>query len=436
MPKTYRRIAILGGASPLWSPRNIGYMATARSCQGAEVVLVDLSLERAQDMATVLTRMIQRAYPDARLAVRGAATLDEALPGADAVFTCYRNGSHDTEERINAIARQYGSQQSCFTAGPGACLYLAVQGPVLIDLVRRMQRCCPDAWLVNCSNPLPAMVMLAVKAGHHPRKVLGFCGALHWTRKLLARFLQVPPERLEFRIGGTNHCTFITEVYVDGRDAMPLLRQRGREQKYFDLGIWGQSSSEIRILNAIGWLCPGGHPTDILPTLHGDFLPREPGYSDPDEPMNNKLDYSPDFGRIVREYADGKRDDWAPPRQPDVPVSWLEALAGHGSERLFSINTTNLGAVPNLPDWTVPDLECYLDDRGVSPLVSPGLPEVIAETVRRHHVTFEIAARAVLARDGALLREALQLCPFGDYFESAESILRDARAVFGADLIF
>jgi alpha-galactosidase/6-phospho-beta-glucosidase family protein len=72
----------------------------------------------------------------------------------------------------------------------------------------------------------------------------------------------------------------------------------------------------------------------------------------------------------------------------------------------------------------------------VSPLAAGPLPEPIAEIVRRHQVSFELAARATLRRDHGLLVQAVQLCPFVDTMTSAENILADARAEFGGELIF
>jgi len=426
----YRRIVILGGASPYWTPRNVSLMACSASLNEAEVVLVDAAHDRSAHMGDICNKMLARAFPGVAMRVRAAASLEHALPGADAVIACYRNGGHDVEGRINAIAQKYGSHQSCFTAGPGAVIYLATQGPVMIDLVRAMLRHSPRAWLVNCSNPLPAMCMLAAKAGAEPRRVLGFCGALQWYRRSLARFLEVDPARTAFRIGGTNHCTFLTEVLVDGKDAYPLIRELGKTRPWIDMSEWGRSTVEIKMLNFLGYLCLPGHATDIYPAIRGQWLP--PLESAPKLTADNK----PGFMEVLEGYARGENVDWTPPAEREVPFNWLDALAGEGDEHLFSINTANLGAVANLPDWAVPDLECYLDARGVAPLAGPPLPEHVAEVVRRHHVSFEMAARAVLARDHSLLVRAVQLCPFGDYVESAGNILADARAEFGEELIF
>ncbi len=428
--RQYNRIVVVGGASPLWTPPNIGLMANCTSMQETEVLLYDINYQKAVEIADLCTRMVHRAYPDCRMKISAVERLEDALHGAEVVITCYRNGGHDTEERINAISQKYGSHQSCFTAGPGACLYVALQTPPMMALVKLMLSHCPNAYLVNCSNPLPATVMVAVKAGLNPRQVMGFCGALEWERRDLARFLDVEPERLSFNIGGTNHCTFITGVWVDGIDASALLKQKCNESPFFDLGIWGKSSTEIKLYHALGYLCPGGHPSDIFPTVHGKWYPPE------EDAPTKPAQFTSDFTTILRGYANGKNVGWEPPTTRDVPFNWLDALAGDHTEQHFSINTTNLGAVPNLPDWAVPDLECHLDERGMTPIIAKPLPEVIAEVVRRHQVSFEMAARAAVEGNRQLLIEAIQLCPFGDYIENAEAIVEDARREFSDEFIF
>ena len=429
--RKYQRITVFGGGSILWTPDSVARMACSASVRDAAVVLVDIDFEKAQQVAALCNRMVARAYPGIGLEVSAAPTLEQALPGSEAVFACYCNLGLQIEDRINTISREVGSQQCCFTSGPGAMLYVATQTPPMLQLVQAMRALCPDAWLINCSNPLPAMVMVAVKAGLNSRKVLGFCGALPWYRKTLADFLQVDPERLKFRIGGTNHCTFLTEILLDGADAYPLVHRRAHELGYLDLGCWGRTTTEIKLLEATGYLCPGGHTTDIFPTIHGQWTP--PGPEAPPKPSG----FNRDFKQVLTAYAEGTDVAWTPPTDSEVPILWLDALAGAPDVPChFSINTTNSGAVPNLPDWSVPDLECHVDERGVHPLTTPPLPEMIAEVVRRHHVAFEMAARAAVARDHSLLVQAIQLQPFGDYMPSAETIVAKAREQLGADLIF
>lgn len=430
MIRKYRHIVIFGGASAQWTPENVWKMGGSSSANDAEVVLVDIAHARAVQLAELCNRMIARQYPGSGLHVSAAQTLDEALPGAEVVFSCYCNLGLQVEGKLNAIAARYGSHQNCYTAGPGALLYVATQAPPMIALAQAMARLCPEAWLIDCSNPLPAMCMVAIKCGLDPRRVLGFCGALSWTREIMARFLDVAPERLDFRIGGTNHCTFITEIQLDGQDAYPLVRQRAQELGYLDLGCWGRTTMEINLLNAIGYLCPGGHPADIFPTITGEWIP--PGEDAPPKPAS----YTGGLFERLEAYARGEDVTLVMPETREVPIAWLDALAGDTTEQRFSINYTNNGAVSNMPEWAVLDLECHLDSRGISPLSSPPLPAVIAEVTRRHQLTFEMAARAAVTRDHDLLVQAIQLCPYGDYLTTAEQIVAEAREEFGGELIF
>jgi alpha-galactosidase/6-phospho-beta-glucosidase family protein len=430
MIRKYRRVVIVGGGSYLWTPDHVGKMACSSSLDQAEVVLYDIDVPRAARVAALCNAMVARAYPDKGLRVSAAATLDEALPGAEAVFTTYCNLGIGVEHRLNAFAQRHGSAQNCYTAGPGAVLFIAIQAPVMVGVVQAMQRHCPQAWLINCANPLPAMGMVAVHAGADPRRVLGFCGALHWYRRTLADFLLVAPERLHIRIGGTNHCTFLTDITLDGQDAYPLVRTRARELGYLDLGCWGRSTTEIHLLEATGYLCPGGHPSDIFPTVHGEWMP--PGPDAPPRPAN----FGQDFVALLEAYTRGEETPWTPPHEREVPVTWLDALAGDASDSVHSINYMNQGAVTNLPPWAVPDLECVLDPRGVSPVIGPPLPELIAEVTCRHQVVFDLAARAAVTRNHAMLRRAIQLDPCNDYLLTAERLLTEARAEFGEEWIF
>ena len=431
---TMKKIVIVGGASPRWTPRNVASMALSPSTRDAEVVLVDVAHDRAVQLADVCTRMVKRAY-GVSLRVHAQAKLADALPGADVVFTVFRNGGHDSETRIDAMMKTFGSQQNCFTAGPGAAIYAAVQSKPLLDLVRLMAVHCPNAVIIHGINPLPTMVMLAVLAGHDPGRVMGHCGAMPWYRRDAARALGVDPSRVTVRVGGTNHCTFFTQILLDGQDAYPLAVRMVQERGYYDLGIWGRSTTELDLLKMTGYLVAGGHASDIYPMAHGTWTPPSAEVLATRE-ASARIENDENFLDLLDAYANGQPSPWQPPAEADFPIPWLDALSGLGSERIFTVNRVNGGAVPNLPDWSVPDVECYIDARGVSPVQSPPLPEHLAEVARRHQTAFRLAAQACLARSRDTLIRAIQLAPFGDYMKSAPAIVAEAEKLFGKETIF
>ncbi len=422
---TITKLTIIGGGSLLWTPVNAGRMACSPGTRDAELVIYDLNQQRAAATAELTNAMLRRAYPDAKLRVTAAPTLAAALAGAQVVITCYCVGGNGTEHKLEKLANQYGCKQAVFTAGPGACLNIAIQGRALVEIVRQMQQSCPAAYLINCTNPVPGLVMTAVKAGHDPRRTLGFCGALHWYRRLLQQFLPgADPAALDFRIGGTNHCTFFTEIYRAGADAYAEARATALRNGVYDLGEWGTSTMEINLLKETGYLAMPGHSTDIYPGIAGTHELK------PVSGAKRISEYDPNFGDVLAAYGRGEPVDWEPPRESEVPILWLDALTGAAPPTTHSVNLTNLNAVPNLPDWCVPDLECLMDRRGVTPLANPPYPPQIAEVVRRHQVTFELAARAALEQRTDLLIQSIQACPFADYTTTARAMVDEARALF------
>ena len=175
---------------------------------------------------------------------------------------------------------------------------------------------------------------------------------------------------------------------------------------------------------------PAGTPPIFSPRCAASRIP--PGADAPPRPAS----YESNVLEALAAYARGEGAHPGLPEGREVPIAWLDALAGDRTEQRFSINFINDGVVSNMPAWAVLDLECQLDPRGVSPLAGPPLPAVIAEVTRRHQVTFDMAARAAVMHDHELLVQAIQLCPFGDYLTTAEAIIAEARAEFGKELIF
>ncbi len=429
-----RKVVIVGGGSYLWAPRSVASMALVSAFKGAEIVLMDISRERADEVAQVINGMLARAYPASGITCRGEVNLDACLPGADLVFSCFQNLGKTTEKKADAIAQRYGAKENSFSAGPGMVLYLAVQGPVMVDLVRRMRQHCPDALLLNCANPMPALCMVAIKAGWPARQVMGVDGVIDWNRLALARFLKVAKESVTFRTAGTNHLTFAVDPKVDGRDASARLAQRAEEQPWLDIWCWGRSETEVNIYKATGCLALPGHASDLMPTLAGAMLPPDPA-SIAESPLDNRVEYTAEFPALLKAYAAGASVAWAPPTESIEPFLSLSALDKVDQGRLTSGHMMNDGAIPNLPEWAVLELELYVDARGLTPLAAPAYPDLIAETVRRQQVTFEMAARGVVEGNVTLLKQAIQLVPFGDYWRTAENILAEGRDAFGPEFI-
>jgi 6-phospho-beta-glucosidase len=212
------RLTILGGGGfrvPLVYGALLADRAEGRV---TEVVLHDLDTGRLAAVGRVLAEQAA-GVPDAP-AVRATTDLDEALRGADFVFSAIRVGglegrAHD--ERV-ALAEGVLGQE---TVGAGGIAYGLRTVPVAVDIARRVARLAPDAWVINFTNP--AGLVTEAMSRHLGERVVGICDSPVGLGRRIARVLGVDPGRAWIDYVGLNHLGWVRGLRVDGRDRLPGL---------------------------------------------------------------------------------------------------------------------------------------------------------------------------------------------------------------------
>src|SRR5699024_1425280 len=153
--------------------------------------------------------MIQNAGKSINL----TCTLDrkKALEGADFVTTQIRVGGLDARERDERIPLSHGyiGQE---TNGAGGIFKAFRTIPVLLSLAEDIHAICPNAWLVNFTNPA-GMVTEAVLRHSTHKKAIGVCNIPFNMRHSVAEILEVPPNTVRIEFVGLNHFVFGKKVY-------------------------------------------------------------------------------------------------------------------------------------------------------------------------------------------------------------------------------
>jgi len=116
------------------------------------------------------------------------------------------------------------------TLGAGGVFYGARHVPAILDICRDMEKLCPDAWLMNYTNPM-AIITWAVNDYTHVKNV-GLCHSVPHTATTLAKYLGIPAGELEYWVAGINHMAWFLELKWKGQDAYPRLRERFRTRKF------------------------------------------------------------------------------------------------------------------------------------------------------------------------------------------------------------
>ncbi|MFI1068583.1 6-phospho-beta-glucosidase [Streptomyces puniciscabiei] len=252
------KLTILGGGGfrvPLVYGALLGDRGEGRV---TEVVLHDLDAGRLSAVTRVLAEQAAGAEDAPR--VTATTDLDEALRGADFVFSAIRVGGLEgraNDERV-ALAEGVLGQE---TVGAGGIAYGLRTVPVAVDIARRVARLAPDAWVINFTNP--AGLVTEAMSRHLGDRVIGICDSPVGLGRRIARVLGADPKEAWIDYVGLNHLGWVRGLRIAGRDELPRLLA--------DPGLLG--SFEEGRLFGVDWLQSLG----VIPNeyLHYYYFNRE-----------------------------------------------------------------------------------------------------------------------------------------------------------------
>lgn len=241
------RLTILGGGGfrvPLVYGALLGDRAEGRVSQ---VTLYDEDPARLGAMARVLAdQAAASGAPDAP-AVTATGDLDEALHGADFVFSAIRVGGLEgraADERV-ALAEGVLGQE---TVGAGGIAYGLRTVPVAREIARRVARIAPEAWVINFTNP--AGLVTEAMAEELGDRVIGICDSPVGLGRRVARLLGARPEEAWIDYVGLNHLGWLRGLRIGGRDELPRLLADAQALESFEEGrLFG--AQWLRSLGAI-----------------------------------------------------------------------------------------------------------------------------------------------------------------------------------------
>ncbi|MDT3399391.1 6-phospho-beta-glucosidase [Streptomyces sp. B1866] len=427
----------------------------AGSGRVTEVVLYDTDSPRLDAIGAVLAGQAA-AHPAgaAAPAVRVATALDDALRGADFVFSAIRAGGLDgrtRDERVPLAEGVLGQE----TTGAGGVLYGLRTLPAAVRIAERIAAVAPDAWVINFTNPA-GLVTEAMQRVLGDR-VIGICDSPVGLCRRAARALGADPDRAQYDYVGLNHLGWLRRLLVDGRDRLPeLLADAGRLASFEEGRLFG-----ARWLRALGAL-----PNEYLyyyyfrreavaaaagaAATRGEFL-RDQQRRFYAEAAARPADAPAAWERARREREETylaearaagggwQRDarDLDGGGYDRVALALMRAIA-RGERTTLILNVRNRAAVPGLDADAVVEVPCLVDAGGARPLaagpVEPAQLGLMLQLKAVERATAEAVERgaagdAAGARRAAL--RALALHPLVDSVHTAERVLDASGALAG-----
>ena len=218
MKKESVKIVTIGGGSTYTPELVEGFIKRYHELPVRELWLVDI--EEGKEKLEIVGALAQRMVKKAGLPMKVILSYDrrEALKDADFVTTQMRIGrlpARVLDERIPLSHGMIGQE----TNGAGGMFKAFRTIPVIMDIVKDMQELCPDAWMINFTNPA-GMVTEAVLRYTDFKKVIGLCNVPVNMVAGIANILGVKEEQVTMELQGVNHHIFATDVFVDGVSVM------------------------------------------------------------------------------------------------------------------------------------------------------------------------------------------------------------------------
>ena len=418
------KIAYVGGGSSRAPGTVASFIRQWENFAGSEIVLLDLDRERLELVRDLARRMI--AARGADLSVTSTLSREEALTGCDAVLSSYRPGGFEARALDEAIPLRHGviGQE---TQGPGGFFMALRAVHVARDLVRDMERWCPQAVLFNYTNPVN--IVAQAVADHSPVQVVSLCeGPIVFPREL-AEFAGLDPLKVRATMVGLNHACWSAEAEYDGRPMIPLLEEA------LERGVadpWARRLLHLAVaMNSLpaSYMKYYYYRDEMLAELKA-------------KPTTRAQDIAralPDYWAHYAEQLNAPDPTLDPERsrggifELEVAVDVMDACFNDRGE-VWPANVVNAGAMADFPAGRVVELPCLVNRSGVRPLGGYRVPQAVRALVSALGEYQQLAADA--AWDGSR-RQAIQALasnPLVPTLPLAETLYRELAHAHRAHL--
>src|SRR5262245_29677831 len=228
------KIVIVGGGSAQWVPILVDDVVIAPCLASAELVLHDVDAERLGRTSAYASHVAGLA--GSGVTVRATTDLDDALAGADFVTVCISTGGLDSMACDLDVSARFGLPLPIGdTVGPAGISRALRNVPVLVGIARAMERHCPDAWMLNVTNPLTALTRAVTR--ETAINAVGLCHEVQNCRFFVSQMLDASYGDVELRVTGVNHLPLIVGIEVDGRDRFADLVDVAHERVDLDVPL-------------------------------------------------------------------------------------------------------------------------------------------------------------------------------------------------------
>jgi alpha-galactosidase len=415
MPK----ITFLGAGSTVFAKNIIGDSLATPALRESEIALYDIDLERLKESELMLNNINKNLGGYAK--ITAYTDRKAALKGAKYVVNAIQVGGYKPSTVIDfEVPKKYGLKQTIGdTLGIGGIFRALRTIPVMFDFAKDIEEVCPDALLLNYTNPM------AILSGAMQRytnvKTVGLCHSVQVCASELLKGLGMDTDGIEWKTAGINHMGWLLEIKKDGVDLYPEIKKRALERKDTH-----DDMVRYEIMKQFGYYVTESseHSSEYMPY----FIKSK--YPELIERFNIPIDEYP--RRCVNQI-----NNWNKTRDELVHNKELihKRTYEYGSYIMEAIETNvpykiggnvlNTGLITNLPSNACVEVPCLVDSTGINPCYIGDLPiQLAALNMTNINVQLLTIAAAVTKKKDYIYQAAML-----DPHTSSELSIDDIRSL-------
>ena len=404
------KICFIGAGSTIFAKNVLGDAMLTPSLQDAEIALYDIDENRLKESELML-QTINKNSNQNRAKIQSFSDRKEALKDANFVINAIQVGGYKPSTVIDfEIPKKYGLQQTIGdTTGIGGIFRGLRTLPVMFDIAKDMEEVCPDAWLLNYTNPMAILTMGMLKATKI--KTVGLCHSVQVCVPELFEHLGIKDQynldEFQWKIAGINHMAWLLEINRNGKDFYPEIRRLASE-----IANPHKDSVRFELMKHFGYYIT--ESSEHNAEYHPYFIKKN--YPELIDQLQIPIDEY--LRRCVDQIA-----GWETQRDEIVNDGSLEHTRSReyasyimdaittGTPTMIAGNVLNKGLITNLPEDCCVEVPCLVDKNGVQPTYVGKLPTQLAALNRTNINVQELTVEAAMTLEKDKIYQAALMDP-------------------------
>jgi alpha-galactosidase len=427
-----KKFAFIGAGSMTFTRTLIRDLLTYPAFFDCELALMDIDPARLAGITRAAERIVREMNSPAK--ITPTLSRAEALSGADGVLCTVFNGGVDVWRYDIEIPKQFGVDINVGDTRSVSGIFRALRNiPLMLDICHDIEKYCPKAVFLNYTNPM-AMLCKAMQT-YTKVDVTGLCHSVQGTIDMLAKWMEIPVEEIDYTCAGVNHQAFYLRMERAGKDLYPLLREKLQDEKLYNEEIVRnemfrhldyyvtESSGHNSEYNAwfrkrpdlIEQYCT--HGTGWNPGLHR--------YS-----LDLHIDRDANWQKEVEDWMQKPIDK---KRSKEYATEIFNARFGDLTPFRFNGNVINNGSISNLPYDACVEIPVLADRAGIHPMMVGAMPSHLAILVSHTAQMENLVVEAAMEKSKRKVFQAVCMDPLTSAVCSLAEIHEMCEQLFAAN---